>query len=55
MKRAILTELVAYVTYNRGIITEPVYPAAVKMVGGWWRRWKGGKGGGRVVKEVGGW
>lgn len=32
IKRAALNELVDYVTHQRGVITEPVYPEAVAMV-----------------------
>jgi len=32
VKRAALTELVEYVTQNRGVITENIYPIAVQMV-----------------------
>ena len=32
VKRAALNEIVEYVTHNRGVITEPIYPEAVKMV-----------------------
>ena len=32
VKRAALNELVEYITHNRGVITEPVYPEAVQMV-----------------------
>jgi serine/threonine-protein phosphatase 2A regulatory subunit B' len=32
VKRAALTELVEYVTQNRGVITENIYPVAVQMV-----------------------
>lgn len=32
VKRAALNELVDYITHNRGIITEPIYPEAVQMV-----------------------
>lgn len=32
VKRAALNELVEYISHNRGVITEPVYPEAVKTV-----------------------
>ena len=32
VKRAALNELVDFVTHNRGVITEPIYPEAVQMV-----------------------
>lgn len=32
VKRAALNEIVEYVTHNRGVITEPIYPETVKMV-----------------------
>jgi serine/threonine-protein phosphatase 2A regulatory subunit B' len=32
VKRAALTELVEYVTQNRGVITDNIYPVAVQMV-----------------------
>ena len=31
IKRATLTELVDYITNNRGVITEPIYPEAIRM------------------------
>ena len=34
IKRAALNELVDFVTHQRGVITEAIYPEAVKMVGG---------------------
>lgn len=34
VKRAALNELVEYVTHQRGIITEAIYPEAVQMVSG---------------------
>lgn len=33
VKRSSLNEIVDYVTNNQGIITEPIYPEAVHMVG----------------------
>jgi len=33
VKRAALNEIVEYVTSNRGVLTEPVYPEIVHMVG----------------------
>ena len=32
VKRAALNELVEFVTHQRSVITEPIYPEAVKMV-----------------------
>ena len=32
IKRQTLTELVEYITNNRGVITEPIYPEVVNMV-----------------------
>lgn len=32
VKRAALNEMVEYVTHNRTVITEPIYPEAVHMV-----------------------
>lgn len=32
IKRAALNELVDYVTHQRGVITEQIYPEAVQMV-----------------------
>ena len=32
VKRAALNEIVEYVTHNRGVITDPIYPETVKMV-----------------------
>ena len=32
VKRAALNELVEFITHNRGVITEPVYPEAIQMV-----------------------
>ena len=32
VKRAALNELVDYISHNRGVITEPVYPEAVRTV-----------------------
>ena len=32
VKRAALNELVEYVTMNRGVITDNIYPVAVQMV-----------------------
>lgn len=32
VKRATLNELVDYITANRGVITEPLYPEVVRMV-----------------------
>lgn len=32
VKRAALNELVEYITHNRGVITESIYPEAVRMV-----------------------
>ena len=32
VKRAALNELVDYVTHQRGVITEPIYPESVHMV-----------------------
>ena len=33
IKRATLNELVEYITAGRGVLTEPVYPEIIKMVG----------------------
>ena len=33
VKRAALNEMVEYVTQNRGVITDAVYPEAIQMVG----------------------
>ena len=33
IKRAALNEMVEYVTVNRGVITDNIYPVAVHMVG----------------------
>jgi len=33
VKRAALNEVVEYVTANRGVLTDPVYPEIVRMVG----------------------
>jgi len=32
IKRGALNEMVEYITHNRGVITEPIYPEAVHMV-----------------------
>jgi len=32
VKRAALNELIDYVTTNRGVITDAIYPEAVRMV-----------------------
>ena len=32
VKRGALNEMVEYITHNRGVITEPIYPEAVHMV-----------------------
>jgi serine/threonine-protein phosphatase 2A regulatory subunit B' len=32
IKRQTLTEILDYITNNRGVITEPVYPEVVNMV-----------------------
>lgn len=32
VKRAALNEMVEYVTHNRGVITDAIYPEAVHMV-----------------------
>ena len=32
VKRAALNEIVDYVTHNRGVITDAIYPETVKMV-----------------------
>lgn len=32
IKRQALTEILDYITNNRGVITEPVYPEVVNMV-----------------------
>jgi serine/threonine-protein phosphatase 2A regulatory subunit B' len=32
IKRAALNELVDYITANRGVLTEPVYPEIIQMV-----------------------
>lgn len=32
IKRATLNELVDYITANRGVLTEPVYPEIIQMV-----------------------
>ena len=40
VKRAALTELVEFVSQNRGVVTDNIYPVAVQMVGiqqSWWR------------------
>lgn len=36
IKRLALTELVDYISNNRGVITENVYPEIIKMVGDIW-------------------
>ena len=33
VKRAALNELVDFITHNRGVVTEAIYPEAVTMVG----------------------
>ena len=33
VKRAALSEMVDYLTQNRGVITDAVYPEAIQMVG----------------------
>ena len=33
VKRQTLTELVDYITNNRGVLTDPVYPEIIRMVG----------------------
>lgn len=33
VKRAALNEMVEYVTQNRGVVTEAIYPEAIQMVG----------------------
>lgn len=33
IKRSTLAELLEYITTNRGVITEPIYPEVVSMVG----------------------
>ena len=32
MKRAALSEMVEFITHNRNVITEPIYPEVVHMV-----------------------
>lgn len=32
VKRAALNEMVEFVSHNRGVITEPIYPEAIHMV-----------------------
>ena len=32
VKRAALNEIVEYVTHNRGVIAEPIYPETARMV-----------------------
>lgn len=32
VKRAALSEMVEYITHNRNVITEPIYPEVVHMV-----------------------
>lgn len=32
IKRAALNEMIDYITSNRGVITDPIYPEAVRMV-----------------------
>lgn len=32
VKRSTLNELVEYVTHNRSVLTDPIYPEAVQMV-----------------------
>ena len=34
VKRACLNEIVDYITANKGVLTEALYPEIVKMVGG---------------------
>lgn len=34
VKRAALSEMVEYITHNRNVITEPIYPEVVHMVSG---------------------
>lgn len=52
VKRAALNELVDYITHNRGIITEPIYPEAVQMV---WTDRKVMNVYVHVMKLLGGW
>lgn len=33
IKRASLNELVDFVTHNKGVVTEAIYPEAIRMVG----------------------
>lgn len=33
VKRSALNELVDYISHSRGVVTEPIYPEAVAMVG----------------------
>lgn len=35
VKRAALSEMVEYITHNRNVITEPIYPEVVHMVSEW--------------------
>ena len=32
MKRAALNEMVEFVTHNRGVVTDAIYPEAIQMV-----------------------
>lgn len=32
IKRAALNEIVEYITHNRGVLTEAIYPEAIRMV-----------------------
>ncbi len=34
IKRQTLSEILEYITHNRGVITEPVYPEVISMVNG---------------------
>lgn len=48
IKRAALNELVESVATSRGVLIEPLYPEAIKMVGG---EERGGQGLGRQLKD----
>lgn len=39
IKRAALNELVESVATSRGVLIEPLYPEAIKMVRWWWGGW----------------
>ena len=55
VKRAALSEMVEYITHNRNVITEPIYPEVVHMVSTLQRPEATSRGlGCRVVHMVGG-